>query len=216
MDFHTWLIFMGVWIAAGIPLGPNAVNCIAVSSTAGFKNALWGVVGILLAALCFIAAVSAGLATVLVANAYLFTVLKLCGGAYLIWMGFALWRKSGRIEFNGADQRAKTPFQITRAAFLISLSNPKAILAYGAVFSQFVDPARPLGGQLAILVPTAQCITAVIYICYSGLGTGIRRYLQSARRRLIFNRTIAGFYIFAGGSLITAEAMDIATPTPAR
>ncbi|MEC9268751.1 MAG: LysE family transporter [Pseudomonadota bacterium] len=206
MSWELWLVFVAVWFLAGIPLGPNALNCIAISSNSGFRHALWAVAGILIAAFLFIAAVSAGFATLLAANATLFTVLKICGGAYLIWMGISMWRKSGRAVAVKAEA-AKPAGRILRDSILISLSNPKAVLAYAAVFSQFVDPAQPLAPQLAVLVPTAQAITAAIYVGYCGFGTAIGRFLKSARRRLVFNRLIAGFYTLAGTGLISAEIL---------
>lgn len=204
MSWELWLVFVAVWFLAGIPLGPNALNCIAISSNAGFRSALWAVAGILIAAFLFIAAVSAGFATLLAANATLFTILKICGGAYLIWMGISMWRRSGRAVAVKAEA-AKPAGRILRDSVLISLSNPKAVLAYAAVFSQFVDPARPLTPQLAILVPTAQAITAAIYVGYCGFGTAVSRFLKSAGRRLVFNRLIAGFYALAGSGLIGTE-----------
>ncbi len=59
-------------------------------------------------------------------------------------MGLSLWRRGGRIEFDDSDRSAATPFAIVRRAVFISLSNPKAVFAYLAVFSQFIEPAATL------------------------------------------------------------------------
>ena len=95
MAFDQWLIFVAIWTLAGLPLGPNALNCIAVSARIGFTRSLWSVAGILGAALCHKTAVIFGAATILLANAELFYVLKFCGAAYLIWMGISLRREGG-------------------------------------------------------------------------------------------------------------------------
>ena len=79
MSFELWLVFVGVWFAAGLPLGPNALNCIAVSAAQGFARALWAVVGILIAAAFYMATVIAGLGAALIANEALFSALKLGG-----------------------------------------------------------------------------------------------------------------------------------------
>jgi len=86
-----------------------------------------------------------GMTALLAANALLFQSVKLAGAAYLIWMGLSLWRRGGRIEFDDSDRSAATPFAIVRRAVLISLSNPKAVFAYLAVFSQFVEPGGSAG-----------------------------------------------------------------------
>ena len=208
MTLDQWLIFVGIWTLAGLPLGPNALNCIALSAQRGFGRSLWSVAGILLAALTHKAAVILGVATILLANAELFQILKLCGAAYLIWMGISLWRKAGQ-PLGEVNTNEDTVLKIVRRAFVISMSNPKAILAYFAVFSQFLMPGQALAPQLLVLVPTALVITGTIYVGYCALGTGVGRLLSNLRRRLIFNRVIAGFYMAAGGALAIADSSSL-------
>ncbi len=204
MPFDQWLIFVAIWTAAGLPLGPSALNCIASSATDGFFRSFWAIVGILLAALCHMAATILGVATVFLANAELFPTLKLVGAAYLIWMGVSLWRKKDTLI--SIERRAPAPpWRLVRRGFLISMSNPKAIFAYLAVFSQFLKSDIPLAEQLIVLVPTAQTITALVYVGYAALGLGAGRLLKTARRRTVFNRGVGGVYILAGAGLATAE-----------
>ena len=143
-------------------------------------------------------------AAILLANAMLFQILKLCGAAYLVWMGISMWRKRDGLP------ESKKPVSVSRLhtvrrAFLISMSSPKSILAYLAVFSQFVLPGAPLIDRLAVLVPTALAIIALIYVGYCAIGLGIGGLLRSVRRRLAFNRTVGGFYIFAGAGLAVSD-----------
>lgn len=200
MSFDQWLAFVVVWTLAGLSLGPNALNCIAVSAGIGFRRSLWSVVGILLASLCHKAAVIFGIAAILLANGEWFSILKLSGAAYLIWMGIVMWRKGDGLP-DVSQPKASAPIHLVRRSFLISMSNPKAIIAYLAVFSQFLSPEILLFGQLVVLVPTALVITVAIFVGYCGLGRGVGRFLRSARRRLAFNRMIGTTYIFAGMAL---------------
>ena len=204
MTPETWMLFVVVWFAAGLPLGPNAANCIAVAAAQGFGRALWAVAGILLAGLGYMAAVVLGLGAVLLANEALFTVLKLAGAAYLIWMGLRLIL-SRAARPDAAPAPALSRAGTVRKAVLVSLSNPKAMISYGAVFSQFISPDGALGVQLLVIVPTALVVTAVVYTGYCALGTGVRRVLGTARRMAWFNRGNGGFYVFAGGALAVSE-----------
>ena len=94
MSFESWIVFVGIWILAGIPLGPNALNCISTSASKGFNKSLLCIVGILLAAVLFIVVVSSGLSVVLLANAKIFNLIKILGAIYLIWMGIKLWKNN--------------------------------------------------------------------------------------------------------------------------
>ena len=204
MTFENWLIFVAIWSATGFSLGPNALNCIAVASANGFRHALWAVAGILIAALTHMTAVILGVAALLLANAELFFILKMCGAAYLVWMGISLWRKSADLP-EMPERRALSRFTLVRKSFFISMSNPKAILSYLAVFSQFLDPSSALMPQLVVLVPTALIITACVFTTYCAIGTGFKRFLSSVRQRLALNRSVGTFYIFAGLALATSD-----------
>lgn len=212
MTTEQWLLFVGVWFASGLPLGPNALNCIAVAASQGVGRALWAVCGILIAASFYIAAVAFGLGAVLLANEALFTLLKLAGAAYLVWLGIGLLRRRAEAPVATAAV-ARGRAETVQRAILISLSNPKAMIAYGAVFSQFITPDRTLGSQLAVLAPTALVIVAIIYTGYSVLGVGVKRILGSARRMRWFDRCVGGFYVFAGSALAIGE---VTASRPAR
>jgi homoserine/homoserine lactone efflux protein len=210
MTFDEWLFFTGIWFAAGLPLGPNAVNCISISAAHGIGRALWAVVGILIAGTIFMAAVVTGLGAVLLANGALFTALKLAGAAYLIWMGVRLLR-SREVALDVPVPVNSGALPIVKNAILISFSNPKAMISCGAVFSQFIAPEAALAPQLLVIVPTALAINAVIYMGYSALGLGVKRAFGSAGRRLWFNRGVGGFYILAGTALAASEVSSVGT-----
>ncbi len=204
MSFEGWLVFVGIWIATTLPIGPNALNCMAVSATDSFTKSVWAVAGILIAALFHIAATIFGIAAILLANAELFQILKFLGAAYLIWMGITLWRKNSLASDPNLPKDQAT-FQIVRRSILISLTNPKAVISYMAVFSQFIDHQAPLTGQMVVLVPTALTITGSIYLGYCGIGKTLRVFLSTARRFQLFNRCIGSFYIAAGTALAFSD-----------
>ena len=204
MTFESWLLFVGVWFVAGLPLGPNAANCMAVAAAQGLGRAMWAVAGVLLAGCLYMAAVILGLGAVLAVNEVLFTVLKIVGAAYLIWIGVGMVRARA-VGVNSSPSPAIGRRATTRNAVLISLSNPKAMISYGAVFSQFISADESLAVQLMIIVPTALAVTGIVYAGYGLLGVGVRSLLGSARRMLWFNRGVGGSYIFAGSALVASE-----------
>ena len=205
MSLESWMAFVGIWILAGIPLGPNALNCIATSASEGFHKSLLCIVGILLAAMLFIFIVSSGFSVVLVANTKVFAFIKIMGAAYLIWMGINLWKKD-TTDLQLESAKSISRFEIVKNSFFISVSNPKAILSYGAVFSQFVDQTQPLNSQLLVLAPTALCIVAIIYLGYCRLGLGVGRFLSKQKRLRMFNRSIGTAYIAGGVAILGIES----------
>jgi homoserine/homoserine lactone efflux protein len=200
MTLQDWLLFVAFWTAASIPLGPNAMNCIVISMSDGFRRGLWAMTGIVMAAACHMAASILGLSAILLANASLFHAIKWLGVAYLAWLGVAmLLKKTDEVEIK--SRPSTTPLAAIRRGFVTSITNPKAILVYVAVFPQFIRAEGALGAQLLILIPTALVIAMVVYTGYCAFGTGIARLLSTARRRLAFNFAAGGFYLFSAFGL---------------
>lgn len=198
MTFEEWLFFMAIWIAASVPLGPNALNCISAVAANGFARGLWSVVGVTIAAVIHMSLAVTGMAAFLAANPAVFEALRWLGVAYLAWMGVSMLRsRNGGVAIDrGRGQRA--PALIGRA-ITISLSNPKAIFAWMAVFSQFIDPAAPLAGQLLVLAPSALAVTVLVYGGYCVMGTGVERVF-AGRRKFWFDRGAGATYLgFAAG-----------------
>lgn len=200
MTLQDWLIFIAFWTVASLPLGPNAMNCIVISMSDGFRRGLWAMAGIVMAAACHMAASAFGLSAILLANASLFHAIKWLGVAYLAWLGVAMLLKmTDAVEIK--SRPSTTPLAAIRRGFTTSITNPKAILVYVAVFPQFIKPEGALAAQLLVLVPTALVIAVVVYTGYCAFGTGIAQLLSTARRRLAFNVAAGGFYLFSAFGL---------------
>ena len=182
MTFEEWFLFMTIWIAASIPLGPNALNCISSSANFGFRKGLWSVAGVFIAAIVHMAFALAGLAAFIVANPIVFELIKWLGVGYLAWMGLSMLRSKGTLTDKSLVQ-LRTNRQLLFRAVLISLSNPKSVFVWLVVFSQFVDAGRPLAPQLQILAPSALIVTIFVYVGYCALGTGAKQLFSGHRKR---------------------------------
>ncbi len=203
MSFQEWTIFMGIWIAASIPLGPNALNCISSSASYGFRKGLWSVVGVFFAAVLHMSLAFAGLAAFVSTNPMTFEILRWLGVFYLAWMGLSLLRSKGELSTE-KQTRTKSNFQLFVRAILISLSNPKAIFSWLAVFSQFIDSTNPLAPQLIVLAPSALLVTAVVYLTYSAIGTSARQLFAGMRKRW-FDRVTGSLYLAFAIGLISID-----------
>jgi threonine/homoserine/homoserine lactone efflux protein len=123
--------------------GPSVVFTIGRALAYGRSVALATVVGNTLGLVTIVALVALGLGAIVQESIVVFTVLKLAGAAYLVWLGFEALR--GRKEFlaaDGLDVLGSTPMTWTRAVrqgYLVGASNPKGYIMLAAVLPQFVD-----------------------------------------------------------------------------
>ena len=193
MSMEQWLGFLAVWTIATLPVGPNAVACMAASVRHGFRSGGLVALGIGLASLLHMAVTGIGLGALLLASAALFVAVKLAGALYLLWLAVQLWRSPAEPGAPGGAAPTSR-LALLRRGLLVSLSNPKAVLMYVAVFPQFIAPDQALLPQLAVLVPSATAIVLLVYGGYAALGQPLGRWLDTAGRLRLFNRAAAGFY----------------------
>lgn len=205
MAFEAWLVFVFIWTVTTLPVGPNVINCVAISQSQGLSRALWTIPGIGSAALIHITIGLTGLAALMTTHELLFNIVKGIGAGYMMYMAYNMWRDSGG-DLLRTNVASVPRLAALRQGFMISVTNPKAIFVNIAIFSQFIEADRALWQQLTILIPTALIIDALIYAGYCALGAQLGRFLRSAKRQKVFNRTTGGIYSLIGIGLITYQA----------
>jgi len=135
------LAFAGVALVVSISPGPDMAlvlrNTLRGGRAAGFRT----VAGIALGLLVWATLSALGIAAVLAASATVFTVLKLAGAAYLVYLGLqsllAIRRGDARAE---TPQPAGSPF---RQGFVTNLLNPKLAVLFTTLLPQFISQDDP-------------------------------------------------------------------------
>ncbi|MEV7397604.1 LysE family translocator [Aeromicrobium sp. NPDC092404] len=128
-------------ILIAIP-GPSVVFVIGRALAYGRGVALATVVGNTLGLLAIVVLVALGLGVIVEESIVVFTVLKLAGAAYLVWLGIQAirHRKAFSVQDAGAGGfPAMTWTTVVRQGFIVGISNPKAFMIIGAVLPQFID-----------------------------------------------------------------------------
>lgn len=182
--------------------GPNVALIVANSIAYGPRFGLLTVAGTSSAMLPQLALTALGMTGLLGALGEGFAWLRWVGVVYLVYLGVAQWR-APPVDLTRTAPQPKSPRAIYLRAVLVSLSNPKTLLFYGAFFPQFVDPARPIGMQIAALSVLFLAIAIAVDTCWAALA-GRARGMLAARGRLR-NRLSGGLLIGAGAGLALAR-----------
>ena len=103
-----------------------------------------------------------GLGAVMVRFPELFQLITWCGAAYLAWLGIKALR-AGRSGALSPSAVVTTPQQAAKEAVLVALGNPKLIIFFVALLSQFVTPEMSLLAKV-IIVATAIIIDGGWYV----------------------------------------------------
>jgi len=200
MAWDVWLAyFFAAWAIALSP-GSGAVLSMSHGLSYGVRRTTVTILGLQVGLLFVLVVAGAGLGALLVASETAFTAVKVIGALYLIWLGVQQWRDTGTVA--GAVQVA--PMSARRrflAGMLTNATNPKGIVFMVAVLPQFIDPARPLLAQLAILAVTTCSVDLVVMHGYAALAANMQRWLRGPRVARWQNRFFGGVLMVMGALL---------------
>lgn len=200
-----YLLFLLVAAATVASPGPGVMLSLNNALRLGWRGSLPGIAGVAAGA-AVVAGVSAtSLGLLLAQSALAFTVIKLLGAAYLVWLGLKLWRAPAH---DWTDQ-AQVPMQSPRRRFIegltLQFTNPKAIVFFLSILPQFVDPMRAAVPQLVLLVLSYASLVMVIHSVYAWAAQSVRQFLASARGRRWFQRGSGLVFIGFGLALVRAS-----------
>ncbi|MBW7832332.1 MAG: LysE family translocator [Simplicispira suum] len=199
MAWHTWLIYLVAAVGLSLTPGPNSLLALTNGALHGHRRTLWTVAGGALGFVAVIALSMLGIGALLHASASALLVLKWVGGAYLVWLGIQLWRAPPLQLKPSADAPFPRRSQLFRQGLFAAVSNPKALLFYGAFLPQFLDPARSLLLQFAVMAATFAVIECVVEMLLARMAHRIRPALERYGKR--FNRVCGGAFAAMGVAL---------------
>ena len=202
IDPALFLAFVAAVTVLMLIPGPNVALIVANSVTHGTRTGLLTVAGTATAMVAQLSLVALGLTAVLGRFGAWFEGLRWVGVAYLVALGIAHWR-APPVDLTLTRPDPMAPRVILTRALLVSLTNPKTLLFFGAFFPQFIVAGAPVGLQVAVLSATFLVIAVAVDGMWALLA-GRARHLLATRGRLR-NRVSGGVLMGAGAVLAVAR-----------
>ncbi|WP_034918655.1 threonine export protein RhtC [Erwinia sp. 9145] len=137
--------------------GPDFFFISQTAASRSRKEAMFGTLGITLGVAVWAGVALMGLHLILQKMAWLHQVIMIGGGLYLLWMGFQLLR-SARNQHRQSAAPAAEPVVLQKRdhsfikGLLTNLSNPKAVVYFGSVFSLFVGDDVSAGARWGLFL----------------------------------------------------------------
>jgi threonine/homoserine/homoserine lactone efflux protein len=186
--------------------GPSVLFVIGRALSLGRGPALASVVGNALGVYAVAAFVALGLGSVVQRSETAFLAIKLCGAAYLIWLGIQAIRH--RQELAAALRAAETPVSRWRAArqgFVVGVANPKALIMFGAVLPQFVDRhAGHVSEQMMVMALVSFAIALLSDSLWALAASRVRAWFTGDPRRLAGVGGVGGLAMIGVGVSVAA------------
>ena len=182
--------------------GPNVALIVANSVAYGRRYGLLTVAGTSTATVAQLGLTGLGLAGMLGSLGHGFAWVRWIGAAYLVWLGIQQWR-AAPIDLSRTPPQPRSARAIFGRAVLVSLTNPKTLLFYGAFFPQFVTPGPGAVAQVAVLSAVFLAL-AIGFDSLWALAAAWARGALAMRGRLR-NRLSGGVLVGAGVGLALAR-----------
>ncbi|MBU6439919.1 MAG: LysE family translocator [Betaproteobacteria bacterium] len=193
MSFPTWLAFAGASIVLLLIPGPTILLVIG-DSLANHQRSSWSTVaGVAAGDTTAMSLSLAGAGALLAASAAAFALLKLAGGAYLIYLGLRALLRAHRQGAAPLSLQARPARNRFVSAWAVTALNPKSLVFFIAFVPQFISPQAGYVAQCAILLPTFVLLATINAAGYAHIGRYAAQRLTSAtaQRRLGYGGGLA-------------------------
>ena len=182
---HLLAFTLTAFVLIAIP-GPSVLftvsRAIALGRTAGVATVAGNTVG----AFAQVVAVAFGIGPLVERSVAVFTVLKLAGACYLMFLGVqAIRHRRSLAAALGAEVERKTTVKMMADGFAVGATNPKVIVFFAAMLPQFVD--RQAGHVPVQIIALGAIFAGIALLSDStwALAAGtVRAWLSSSPRRL--------------------------------
>jgi threonine/homoserine/homoserine lactone efflux protein len=182
---HLLAFTITALVLIAIP-GPSVLFTVSRAISLGRVAGVATVAGNTVGAFTQVVAVAFGLGPLVERSVALFTVLKLAGACYLIYLGVqAIRHRRSLAEALGAEVEGKTAARLVVDGFTVGVTNPKVIVFFAAMLPQFVDrQAGDVPMQIIMLGAIFAGIALISDSAWALAAGTARAWLASSPRRL--------------------------------
>ncbi len=200
MPMETYVIYLAaVFVFFATPPDTSQLLIISNSVRHGLRRSAYTIAGDLAANSLQMTGAAFGLAAIIATSASAFIWIKWLGVAYLVWIGVQLILAKEKADDVTADTSGQS-FRLFRQGFVTSMANPFAVVFFGALFPQFINPTMPVLPQLFILGMTYLVVDGAILLLWGWLGVRAATALNRFSFGLV-NKVCGGLMIGAAALL---------------
>jgi len=204
IPLETLATFSMAALLLALAPGPDNIFVLTQSALHGRLAGLLVTLGLCTGVLVHTTAVALGVAVIFQVSAVAFTMLKLFGAGYLLYLAWHVFRASAD-TIAAADAQPLKPARLYRRGIIMNVTNPKVSIFFLAFLPQFADPARgSLTLQMLMLGGVFIASTIFIFGGIALMAGSIGQWLnRSPRTQIVMNRI--------AGTVFVALALKLAT-----
>ena len=199
IESGTLAVFAAASLALAVVPGPAVLYIVSQSVYGGRRIGAVSALGVASGGVVHALAAVIGLSALLLASATAFTVVKLVGAAYLVWLGIrTLLSRDDRI---GGRRRESTLARTYSRGVVVNVLNPKTALFFIAFLPQFVETEGSARGQLAVFGAIFVAIALASDLVWALVAGSAGAVLRGSRAFLRMQRYVTGTVFVGLGAL---------------
>ena len=177
MSNWFWVQFATICIVGAMSPGPSMALIIRNSIKYGRVSGILSSVGHAIGIGIYAGVSVAGLQIILINNIFLFNTIQFCGSVFLLVLGILFLRDTGQKLSIQDKQKSVNSFM---QGFAISILNPKILIWFAAIFSQFIEISSTNFVKFT-MVFIASSIDGLWYIILTIIvtGFGLKQFLEN-------------------------------------
>ncbi len=207
MPIESILAFTLASVLLSLAPGPDNIFVLTQSALYGKKSGVLVTLGLCTGLVVHTTAVAVGVAAIFQTSVIAFTVLKVVGAMYLLYLAWQAFRASAQsLEASGSVVRSNGA--LYRRGIIMNITNPKVSIFFLAFLPQFASPEHgSLAVQIFLLGGIFILVALMIFCAIAFLAGALGDWLNSSPRAQIYLNRIAGtVFVLLALKLVTASA----------
>lgn len=208
IPIDSLLTFILASALLSIAPGPDNIFVLMQSALYGKKSGIFVTLGLCTGLIVHTTAVAFGVAAIIQNSITAFTMLKIVGAVYLVYLAWQAFRASARgLETTSSNQRPVGA--LYRRGIIMNITNPKVTIFFLAFLPQFASPEQgALAPQFFILGGVFICIALIIFTAVGVAAGSLANWLKRSPKAELYLNWIAG-------TVFVALALKLVTATNA-
>ncbi|KTF18513.1 LysE family translocator [Pseudoalteromonas sp. H105] len=198
LDISLLAVFIPTFFIVSITPGMCMTLAMTLGMTIGIKRTMWMMLGEVLGVAIVAISAVLGVASMMLNYPQAFVLLKWLGGAYLIYIGFSMWRSKATLNLDDQTQERISKKALFNQGFVTAIANPKGWAFMISLLPPFINIDYALAPQLTILVAVILLSEFVCMMAYATGGKSLRLFL-SRGDNIKWMNAIAGSLMVAVG-----------------
>jgi threonine/homoserine/homoserine lactone efflux protein len=187
VSIETLASFLLASLLIELTPGPNMTYLALVAAQDGRRAGFATVAGVTLGLAVVGAIAGFGVAELIQASTLAYETLRWVGVAFLLYLAWEGWSTGSDVATAGEDRRGR----YFARGLMTNLLNPKAAVFYVAVLPTFVDAAKPILPQTALLTAIYVAVATLIHLMIVVLAGALEPFLNDPDRERIARRALS-------------------------